>query len=348
VGVLLAAIAALKLLATVPVLGALVAVGVVGRGRRWTLGRRGLTSLWLPAGLVALGITAAWFAWFASHVGFAEMVRNNFTDPGEISRLPGLHTADLAVELVKRGALRFGPLVPLAVVGLRRRAQPVGLEAVRVASIAWLALSVLVVAGQKWNAYQVNLLAAPIAVLAVLGAADVAAAWRTAARRPRWPVLVAAAVAVGAVWPAAKFADRVVDLGSSDLALTAEGRFEYRVRQHPRYGELRTQLAEAGEDAGDDPLYVLGDPGMNQASGRPVAIAMNGWSPEFFLPRHWRRATDELAEALPCDLFIDEPAQLSIDASGQVFQDLIDDGYRPRLAVDGATPGTWYEAIRCR
>lgn len=348
VGVLLAAIASLKLLATLPVLGALLAVAVVGRGRRWAIGRGGLTSLWLPAGLVSLGITATWFALLAHGAGLDEVARTTFTDPGEVSRLPGLHTKDLAVEFVERGALRFGPLVPLVLVALRRRDRATGLEALRVASIVWLALSVVAIAGQKWNAYQVNLLAGPIAVLAVLGGRDMLAAWRAEGGSRRWPALVAGLVVLGALWPAAKLADRVVDLGSSDLALTAEGRLAYRVRQHPRYAELRRQLEEAGEAEGDEPLYVLGDPGMNQASGRPVAIAMNGWSPEFFLPRHWQRTTDELAAALPCDLFIDAPAQQVIDASGQVLQELLDEEYRPRLAVEGATPGTWYEALRCR
>jgi hypothetical protein len=347
VGVLLAAIASLKLIATLPVLGALLAVAVVGRGRRWAIGRRGATALWLPAGAVALAITAAWFAWLASQAGFEELVDTTFVDPRAISALPGLHTADLAVDLVKGALLRFGPLLPLVLVGLRWRARLPVLEALRVAAIVWSVLAAVAVAGQKWNVYQVNLLAAPVAVLAVLGGNELVVAWRNPDRRPRWPLLVAAAVVVGGLWPGAKFADRAVDLASSDLALTAEGRFEYRVRQHPRYLELRAQLSEAGEGADGSPLYVMGDPGMHQASGRPIAIAMNGWSPEFFLARKGLGAPDELAAALPCDLFIDEPSQRSIDAAGQVFQELIDDAYRVRTTVDGVTPGTWYAADRC-
>lgn len=194
---------------------------------------------------------------------------------------------------------RFAGMVVLAIAGaayaLRRAPDTFALG-----SLAWIASGILVIVLQvtSWFQYQWLLLAAPIGMLAILGAR---VAYDNATDR-RAPVgrrigstflFVIAAIA----FPAQLLAKDAIVLARNHFASTADSRERYRDAVSPVYKALRADAAFVKPDRGS--LYVIGDPTFYVVADRVQAIALNGSSVRLFLPEQWTLLENELAAARP-------------------------------------------------
>ena len=84
---------------------------------------------------------------------------------------------------------------------------------------------------------------------------------------------------------------------------------------------------------------MLGNPLNQYVSGRPQAVAINGWSPEQYPKGVWDRLRGELEDAKPEHLVVDEFTDRVMRSNSPETRALIAAWYRP---VGRAGPDRWY------
>lgn len=198
---------------------------------------------------------------------------------------------------------RFAGMLVLAAVGtvvaLRR-----GADAFALGTLAWIACGVAVILLQvtSWFQYQWLLLAAPIGLLAVLGARALFDLARDSRLAPGARLFASIVLGLGAViFPATLLANDVAPLVRNGFALSASSRESYRDSVSIVYAALRADAQYVAPDRGA--LYVIGDPTFYVVAKRLQPVALNGSSVRLFLPEQWTTLKDELMIARPTYLY---------------------------------------------
>ncbi|MEW6003085.1 MAG: hypothetical protein AB1638_10620, partial [Nitrospirota bacterium] len=86
-------------------------------------------------------------------------------------------------------------------------------------------------------------------------------------------------------------------------------------------------------------IYVFGDPLFLFLSGRNQAVAIHGWSLEFFLPDQWDFLTDQLTRAFPPYIFVSKEYLNLIPNRSPRTAYFIDENYQLFRKSDA---GIWY------
>jgi hypothetical protein len=280
----------------------------------------------VPLGLLVLR------TWRDGQLGFA--AHTWFTVPRHITALPGVRTRARLFSESRPYALRWAPLLVLAVPAvLRRRSDPlvVGL-------VGWVAAGVVVVLLQLWWIYLWAALIVPVGLLGVLGADVALERWRAADDQRRLRPL---AVGLGllAILPVAVSVERQRPLARDRFGATATGRRHLRDQA---YGPARADVASLRGDPRAGPMYVLGDPTIMYLTERDQAVATNGWSPELFLPEQCRDLAHELAVARPEHVFINAGALATVRERCPDGPDPLPPRYVP---AGRSARGVWYRAL---
>lgn len=213
-----------------------------------------------------------WFTWFEY-------------PPQVLSLEP--RTLDRLLDAAFRFAIAMSALVALAAVRLIR--WPRRERELTLLILAALAGGLALVLLQLWWAYLFFVLSGPLAVLALQGLDDLAEGKR--------PAIAGVSLLVGALLLPAVLdsAQKARDFGG---LLKGESLQSYQAlaggyswaQQETREVDLRPGM----------PVYVLGDPLLMYVSDTDQAIAINGWSPEFWTKDLWDETLSELtSEPVP-------------------------------------------------
>jgi hypothetical protein len=198
----------------------------------------------------------------------------------------------------------FAPLIALALPALRTLLQkPRDLLFANL--VAWLVLGTIVILLQmtSWWAYHFLLLAVPIGLLSSRGIEGVIDRWQ--AGLPRAATVGAAlgffVLCVPCLYSLAR---KAVDLGVCGFALDRKHAEQYRIRVSPDYRAVAEETAFlSSPDALPGGIWVGGDPLFYYLSGREQAIALSGWSPEFYIPDQWAQLEREIKPGKAAYLF---------------------------------------------
>jgi hypothetical protein len=303
-GIAGAAVVCLKLV-YLPIFGIVWAAVLIDRGRR-SGGRAAARDFgWLFAGFaVPLAAVIGYFAVFGSAY---ELFWTTFIFP------PRQRSLDLRDATRLRTALKFlfrnfVWTVPLAVIGVVARRAP--RDRLVLALLAWLVVGSALLAVQTWYPYQFQLLITPLGVLAVFGLDRLVSSLRTASSRQRQLALsVLGIAALLALVPARGLAGKTVSFVRYRGALTADGREQFHAKYAPWYPITAKSAAFLNEPgAAPGPIHVFGDFELHRRSGRRMAIAINGQTPEQLDDRLWRKTREQLTAAQPAYVFVGDGA----------------------------------------
>jgi hypothetical protein len=259
-----------------------------------------------------------------------------FTVTPETTGIAGRPFSRLTGGLVRTVARWAVPLA-LAAFALwtaRRR----GLDRLQRGLVIWIAIGIPVFLVQHWWIYTFAMFLVPVGILAGYGLDAFVDAWppRTTARR--------VAVMIGAVVlllpAAARLSGNTRAIARHGFALQAEDRAKLRYELESDYGPAEAwafYLSAPQNRSGS--AYVLGNPLNQYVSGRPQAVAVNGWSPEQYPKGVWDRLRGELENAKPQHLVVDEFSDRIMRANSPETRKLIAAWYRP---VGRAGPDRWY------
>ncbi len=219
----------------------------------------------------------------------------------------------------------------LAALGLRRARSPLPMLLA-----IWLAVGVAVILVQRnswWN-YHFQLLLVPAGMLAAIELdrmiSERSIGWRGAA--------FLAALAL--IPPSIALLQKWRGLTPGVIAGQPEARQQYRMRYSQVYVHAendRIALAKLGHAMG--PLVVVGDPTVNIALDQDPPIALHTWSPEHYLPEHWRQLEQQLRTARPAYVVIGPNYRRFIERSSPQILAWIDSEY---AAVLDGDCGKWY------
>ena len=285
--------------------------------------------------LVPLALVGAYLA-ANGQLGIARWTY--FTVTPETTGIAGRPLSRLTDGLVRTGARWAIPLAFAAiavVVGVRRHRW----DRLQLGLLLWLGLGVPIFLVQHWWIYTYAMFLVPIGVLAGYGLEEMIDAWppRTVALR----VAAVATVVVLLVPAAVRFASNGRAVARHDYALGPDGRAALRFELESDYGPAEAWAAYLRRPTTrEGGVYVLGNPLDLYVAGRPQAISINGWSPEQYPPSVWGRLRQELADARPVQLVVDEFSDRIMRRRSPETRALIAAQYRP---VGRAGPDRWYE-----
>lgn len=171
----------------------------------------------------------------------------------------------------------------------------------------WLicGMAVLLVQRFSWWPYHATVLFYPGCILAVCGVDTVAERMRRNGTQPRRVLLIVTATLLPAILFAGLHAQTKV---RNFINVVRSGDDQWR------YGtdsdEYRDAIAAANAfrklQPGPGKIYVFGNPLIYHFANRTQALAVHGWSWEFFIDEQWRALPDELASRKPAYIFISE------------------------------------------
>jgi hypothetical protein len=299
------------------------------------------------AGVAGVLIVLGPFLVYYAAIGILGLVyRTTVVYPPQITRLGGMHDADLLRGLVRGSVRAYGWLALLGGFGLVSRwRRGRRLDLLTIDLVGWLAVGGLVVVSQKWNAYQVELILVPLAILAARAIDDlVAQGWRTRAERVA-VIGLAVAVAVAGSLTLTYPTRKARALAHNGYAIGAHDRETFRREVEEEYRLVASEVGRLGPLPGKGELYVLGHPLYSQLLNAPQPLALNGWSPEQWLDAQWAWFDEQLTEARPRFLFVDHRFARRELAAHPTTRALIDSLY---VAFDASPTsshwgGTWYE-----
>ncbi|MEQ1873532.1 MAG: hypothetical protein ABL953_07385 [Ilumatobacteraceae bacterium] len=283
-GVLTAVVGILKIV-YMPIVGA---IWLLAAWRRW----RDLVPLLLGCAAVIAGVVTyfaavgvlddAWFIYFDYSLSTTASAGR------PLSRL---------AEWPRYMAPVFAVVGPLGLVGLWRVARRQLHEPLYDAAALCILVSVPFVLIQHWWPYHSMLFLAPFGVLAIPGL-ELALRWGR-------PVLLFGLAA--SLLPIITLGERLGELARHDFAITADARREYQRAVESTYtdADRLAALLNAPESISGD-IYVLSNPLFQLRSGRKQAIAINGWAPEQYDVKVWSMLSDQLREADPAYVLVDE------------------------------------------
>lgn len=240
----------------------------------------------------------------------------------------------------------YAALVLAAVVGIAPPASERN-RAWRVALSAWVVGAALVISVQRqsWWEYHFDLFLVPVGILAAFGL-ETLLGWLAQpgvnGRRVAC-ALFAFALAFFAGAPLGRAARNLWVLQRNDFALGAPGSLAYQraVSEEAAEGiDAAAFLRAPASTPGD--IYVAGDPTVYLYAGRNQAVALNGWSLEFFVDGQWHELYDELRTAAPPYVFVADVYRTTIPLSSPEIEGWLARHYRVAWQ---RRAGTWYARL---
>lgn len=226
----------------------------------------------------------------------------------------------------------YAPLVLAGIRLLAFRSRP---DQFTIAMLAWIVAAVPVTLLQLWWSYHFLVFAVPVGLLAAEGLDSLASSWEDH-RRWSWPLLVIllAGPLVSVIYKTHQLAEHRFAVGYHD-------RLQYQESLRPGYREVRQQVAFLDEpESQPGSIFVFGNPRYQALSGRPAAIALNGWSPEYWSAEVWQWALDDLDATRPAYIYVSASAsQLIADRSPQLAAFLESEYRKTRVGPNEI----WYE-----
>jgi hypothetical protein len=278
--------------------------------------------------LVPLVAAAVYFV--VAHAGRITF-DTTFVYPPQVSRTASMHTTALARTLLRLTVEDYGVLILLAGAGLvvrpLRRWDPF-----TVMLVAWVGVGALVIAPQRWSAYQREQVLVPLAVLAVLGVDALWTSWRTRAT-PLAHALGVGVVVLALVLLASSarvLARNARDLARNGFGRTGADRAAIR-RASSEYREIDDDLRAVAPVPGRPhaSVYVLGNPLVYELLDRDQAIALNGWGPEQWVGAQFDQLRAQLGCALPAALYVDNFSRTTIDERSPATWRFVTGRYKP-------------------
>jgi hypothetical protein len=266
--------------------------------------------------------------------------------PRIVAELPGA-----SLERLFRSASLFmrsyGPMVLLVLAGvwlLRRSAMD------RLSKYLWswclFGAVVILAQRQSWWLYHFQLIAFPLALLAVVTLdrlwTEKAAAFSSRGSRSR--LRLAVLVAFLALPMLLALGRPAVSLIQYRLTFDPVDRAAFQNRfSSGDYGEISEGVQfmdDPGARQGD--IYVAGDPLYYWLSGRGQATSLNGWALEFFLDEQWDELASELEASRPPYVFVSNGYSNLIGTRGEPVAELLDLNY---ALLRTSREGAWYELV---
>jgi hypothetical protein len=252
--------------------------------------------------------------------------RTTFVDPPEIiRRLTAADRSPFASEATTFIRAMW-PLFVLAAVGAVWK-RP-GTNVFKLQLLIWVVTGCVLIVGQVWSFYyKFFIIVVPIGVLATLGIQDVV---KAVSRRGAWTRGTLAAVLL------------VMLVSAGVTALHVQRRWTMWGQENQSYAAWSVAFLNR-PGARQGPIYVFGHPRVYYFSGREQAVAINGFSPQLFLPGQWRVLRDELAAAAPVYIFVERDGYVPVEPLVHGSADIsafLASGYRVAAA---SADGTWYE-----
>jgi hypothetical protein len=309
-----------------------------------------LAAVWLPAlingqrrqvirtiGLLSIGvgiIVLPFFAYTVRHDIVGLVAWTTFVFPLEVA---GVNERSLYRLLRSVGWFGIVFFTPLVLVGIRLFAHRSRPDQITIALLAWIVAAVAVTVLQLWWSYHFLIFAVPVGLLAAEGLDRLAIGWKN---RGRWSWVLLLILLAG---PTASAIDKARRLVEHRFAITSTDRARFQASLYAGYDETPKEVAflyEPDSQAGS--IFVFGNPRYQALSGRRAAIALNGWSPEYWPTGVWRWALDDLETARPAYIFVSASmADLIAERSPPMAEFL-----ELRYEMTRAGPrGTWYERV---
>jgi hypothetical protein len=303
------------------------------RGRGWRIALRDMRRL-----LIGFAVPiAAVVVYLAAAGALPEALWTFFVFPFHQRRLDLRDWARLrsSLEYLVRN---FAWTIPLALVAVALR-RPVR-DRLVLALLVWLFAGAALLLAQTWYPYQFQLLIAPLGVLAVFGFDRLVGPRRA-------PIAIAAIVvaALLALIPLRTLARKSVTFARDEFTLTAAGRKDYHDKYAPWYADAAGSGAFLdARDALPGPVHVFGNDEVQRQSGRRMAIAVNGLTPEQLDERLWRKTREQLAAAQPPYVFVSDFADGIMRERSPQTRSFLEQGYcelRRTTGGNDTEPGRW-------
>lgn len=198
---------------------------------------------------------------------------------------------------------------------------------------------------KSWWAYHLHMVTFPAGILAVLAINEF---WTSRSSLVRARTRLAAVLAIGVfvlLLPAAvSLTERSSNLIEHGFAVEDDQRLAFQsIYSNGLYNQVSSDVAflrASRSRAG--PIFVAGDPLYYLMSGRQPAIALSGWSLEYFLADQWKTLAEQVDSALPAYVFVGREYETLIGIRGSDLSAVLDEKYDV-LRVSGL--GTWYESL---
>ena len=214
--------------------------------------------------------------------------------------------------------------------------------------VLWMVVGSVAVLLQaaSWWGYHLMLFFIPLGLLGVKGVEHIWDAVISLSGRTSRPRL---AVAVAVVAILTFFAFTQLD-NSLEMAKRAADRkgikvfrpgfFQPAGDRIAKYEQVRQALAALPMAENESPdIFACANPLYYYLADTYPRIASNGWSPEFFPPRQWRRLEKDLAEGMPKFIVIDRPCKKLISINSVATLELLSDSYTEITVPDKSL---WY------
>lgn len=214
----------------------------------------------------------------------------------------------------------------------RRRAR----SALPLLLCVWIAagMAVILVQRNSWWNYHFQLLLVPAGMLAAIELdrmfTERSIGWRG----------IAFLTTLALLSPSALLLQKWATLKPGVITGEPEAQRRYRLHHSQAYRNAendRLALAKLGHQMG--PLVIVGDPTINIALGQDPPIALHTWSPEHYLPEHWRQLEQQLRDARPAFVVIDPTYRRYIEKSSPPILRWLESEY---TAVLRGECGQWY------
>jgi hypothetical protein len=312
-----------------------------------------VTAVWLPAlingrrrqairtiGLLSIGvgiIVLPFMAYIILHDIVELVAWTTFVFPFEAVGINERSLYRLLRSVVWFGIFFFAPLILVSIRLFARRSRP---DRITIALLAWILAAVPVTVLQLWWSYHFLIFAVPVGLLAAEGLDLLARGWKN---RGRWSWVLLLILLAG---PMASAIDKTRRLVEHRFAITSADRAEFQTSLDAGYGETLQEVAflyEPESQAGS--IFVFGDPRYQALSGRRAAIALNGWSPEYWSAEVWQWALDDLEATRPAYIHVSASAARLISERSPQMAKFLELRYRRTRA---GRSGIWYEHLSTR
>jgi len=286
--------------------------------------------------VLTLGAAAAWFA----HQGTLGLAAETFfVLPTRIVARGRPEFLRLAKSVIWFGAM-FAPLVALGgwracrLLKFRRADDPL-----EICLLFWVfsGTGVILLQRQSWWQYHFLLLVVPLGILMLLELDERWGRWKEAGRIPAAAMLALLVLLAPMMFRMGKKTIPIIRQGG---AIAAGESLRYRTAASEEYrGAIEETRFLTEADRRPGAIFVGGDPLYYFLSGRPQAVAMNGWSLEFYLPEQWIRLAEQLEASRPPYIFLNGDYGAMARDNAPRLTRLLESDYAVHRS--GAV-GTWY------
>jgi hypothetical protein len=232
------------------------------------------------------------------------------------------------------GIFFFTPLVLAGMRFLPFRSRP---DQVTIAMLAWILAAVPVTLLQLWWGYHFAIFAVPVGLLAAEGLDTLVSS------RTHWSWRSRVLLLILVAGPLSSAIYKMQRLAEHRFAVASTDRIKFQTSLYVGYEEVPEEIAFLDEaESRPGSIFVFGNPRYQALSGRRAAIALNGWSPEYWPAGVWRWALDDLETTRPAYIFVSASmANLIAERSPPLAEFL-----ELRYEITRAGPrGTWYQRV---